>query len=127
MLQTLFYIPNDIAGIPVFGLGLLLAVWTLFGLGLLAWLGWRQGFTADTWSYVPILVLVGAVVGWLLPAICDQRGLPIRGYGAMMLVAVASGTGLAVWRARRLGLSADLVFSAVFWMFLPGIVGARMF
>jgi len=127
VLQTLFHVPNQVAGIPVFGIGLLLALWGLFSLGLLAWLGRRQGFNGETWSYVPVLALVAAVIAWLLPAVCDEQGLPVRGYGALLLAAVTSGTGLAVWRARRLGLQADLVFSVAFWMFVPGIIGARAF
>lgn len=129
MRRTLFYIPDEIAetGIRVFGPGLLLAAWVLFGVGLLVWLVRRQGFNADTWSYLLLLLLVGAVIRWLLPALCDQHGLPIRGYGVMFLVGVVAGTGLAAWRAWRRQLDPDLIFSLAFWMFVPGIVGARAF
>ena len=68
MLQTLFYIPTQVAGMPVFGFGLALAAWTVFSVVLLAWLVWRQGFNADTLSYVPLLVIVAAVIVWVLPA-----------------------------------------------------------
>ena len=115
------------AGMPTFGFGLLLAVWVVFSLGLLGWLLWRQGANADTWSYLPLLLLVGAVIGFVSPALCKEEGLPIRGYGVMLLAGVLAGTGLTVWRGRRRGLSADLVFSMVFWMFVPGILGARVF
>ena len=33
---------------------------------MLAWLAWRQGFNADTWGYVPILLLIGAIISWVL-------------------------------------------------------------
>ena len=36
MLQTLFYIPLEIAGVPVFGVGWLLAVWAVVSVALLA-------------------------------------------------------------------------------------------
>lgn len=128
MLQTLFHIPSEIGGLPVFGFGLLLAVWAVFGAGLLAWLGRRQGLNADTLGYLPLLALVGAIIVWLLPALCDPpHGLPIRGYGVMMLFAVLAATGLTIWRGRARGVSADTVFSIAFWMFVPGIIGARLF
>ncbi|MBN2474981.1 MAG: prolipoprotein diacylglyceryl transferase [Pirellulales bacterium] len=127
MLPTVFFIPHEIAGVPVFGFGLLLGVWTLGSLLLLAWLAWRQGFTADTWAYVPLLLLVGAIIYWLLPALCQARGLPIRGFGTMVVVAIGAACGLAAWRARRRGLDPELILSLAFWMIVPGIVGARLF
>jgi phosphatidylglycerol---prolipoprotein diacylglyceryl transferase len=125
--QTLFYIPLVIAGIPVFGFGLLLAIWTLACLAFLAWLARKQGFTADIWTYVPLLALVGAAIWWLLPVLCNDRGLPIRGYGMMMLLGVLAGTGMTLWRGRRLGFNADTILSLAFWLFVPGLIGARAF
>ena len=133
MCQTLFHIPAQFAGYPVFGFGLLLALWAVASGVTLAWLARRQGFNADTWGYVPILLLIGAVIAWLLPVICEESpdgvplGLPIRGYGVMMLLAVVSGTLLAAWRAKRVGLDPDLMFTLIFWMLIPGIIGARGF
>ena len=133
MCQTLFHIPATVAGYPVFGFGLLLALWAVASVITLAVLARRQGFNADTWGYVPILLLIGAIIAWLLPRICEvspagvSLGLPIRGYGAMMLLAVVSGTVLAAWRAKRVGLNPDLIFTLIFWMLIPGIIGARGF
>jgi phosphatidylglycerol---prolipoprotein diacylglyceryl transferase len=133
MHQTLIRIPAEIAGCPVFGFGLLLAVWAVASVVTLVWLARRQGFNADTWGYVPIFLMIGAIIAFLLPAICEpapdtqQLGLPIRGYGVMMLLAVVSGTLLAAWRAKRVGVDPDLIFTLAFWMMLPGIVGARAF
>jgi len=128
MVQTLFHIPERVAGIPLFGAGLLLAVWAVASLVFLAWLAWRQGFNADTLGYVPLLLLIGALIGWVLPRISEAGlGLPIRGYGVMLLLAVVSGTALTVWRGRQVGLDADWVITLVFWGFIPGIIGARMF
>ncbi len=133
MLQTLFLIPAKVAGYPVFGFGLLLTLWAVVSVGTLVRLVRRQGFNADTWSYVPILLLLGVVIAWVLPAICERGdggellGLPIRGYGVMMLTAVVSGTALAAWRAKRVGVDPELIFSLVFWMVIFGIIGARTF
>ena len=133
MCQTLFHIPATVAGCPVFGFGLLLAIWAVGSVVTLVLLVRRQGFNADTWGYVPILLLIGAIIAWLLPAICEESpegvplGLPIRGYGVMMLLAVVAGTLVAAWRAKRVGLDPDLIFSLIFWMLIPGIIGARAF
>ena len=127
MLRTLFFIPLEIAGVPVFGIGWLLAVWVIVSLVLLGWIARKHGVGGEFWSYVPLLAMVAAAIIWLLPAVCEPRGLPIRGYGAMLLVAVVSATGLLAWRARRVGVEPDLMISLVFWMFVPGILGARVF
>ncbi len=127
MWQTLFHIPLQIAGLPVFGKGILLVAWVVFSIGLLAWLAWRQGFNADTLSYVPILLIVAALVAWLFPALCDEQGFPIHGFGIMLLLAVVAAAALAVWRGKRLGLDADLIYSLSLWMIVPGIIAARAF
>lgn len=127
MFQTLFFIPATIAGYPVFGPGLLLAAWAVASVVIMAFLAWRQGWNADTWGYVPILLLLGAIIRWVLPAVCEPQGLPIRGYGMMILLGVVAGTWLAAWRGKRAGLDPDLIYSLVFWMLVPGIVGARAF
>ena len=105
MHQTLFYIPSHLSnGMPVFGFGLLLAVWAVFCVGFFGWLVWRQGLNADTWSYLPIFLLVAAVIVWLLPAISKGPGLPIRGYGVMVLDGRAQRRG--AWPAIARGGSA---------------------
>jgi phosphatidylglycerol:prolipoprotein diacylglycerol transferase len=128
MHPTLFPIPSHLSnGMPVFGFGLLLAIWVIYSVGFFGWLVWRRGLTADTWSYVPILLLVAAVIIWLLPAISKPEGLPIRGYGVMVLLGVLSGTALASYRAKKVGVSPDLLYTAIFWMVVPGMIGARLF
>ncbi len=128
MLQTLFYIPSHVHGMPVFGFGLALAAWTIFSVLLMAWLLWRQGANADTLGYLPMLVIVAGVILWVLPAISEEpEGLPIHGYGVMILLAITAGVGLAVWRARRVGVQPEMILSLAFWMILPAIVGARAF
>jgi phosphatidylglycerol---prolipoprotein diacylglyceryl transferase len=128
VLQTLFHIPEQIAGVPMFGFGLLLAIWAVASIGLLGWLGWRQGFTADTWGYVPVLVIIGAAILWVLPHISEPgEGLPVRGYGVMLLSGVVCGTALSAWRGRRRGVDPEQIVTLIFWGFVPGIIGARLF
>lgn len=128
MRQTLFYIPDRIFGWPMFGLGVLLAVWAVASVLLLAWLVRRQGWNAETRGYLPLLAAIGAVIWLLLPRVAEPGlGLPIRGYGTMLLIAVTSGSALAAWRGYRVGIDPELTISLIFWGFVPGILGARIY
>src|SRR4029079_15885832 len=65
---------------------------------------------------------------YALPSVVgEEQGLPIRGYGVMLLLAVSSAVALLVHRAKRRGYEPELILSLAFWLFLAGIVGARMF
>lgn len=127
MLQTLFYIPREVAGVPVFGMGWLLGIWAVASLAWLAWLVRRHGFGPEVTANLPLLVTLGAVIGWVLPQLCEPEGLPIRGYGVMLLLGLASGVGLAAYRAGQIGVNPELIYSLAFWLCLTGIVGARVF
>src|SRR5262245_60924356 len=130
MRQALFYIPNEIPGLPlpVFGFGLLLLVWAVASGGMLLWLVRRQGWNADTRAHLPMMALFGAAILFLLPRMLDEQGrLPVRGFGVTLLVAVAAATGLAMYRARRMRVDPEIMLSLVIWLFVPGIVGARLF
>lgn len=127
MRQTLFSLPYEVAGIPVFGVGLLLALCVFSGLLLTVWVGRRQGWGGDTWTYPPLILVIAAVVGWLLPRLAEEHGVPIRGYGVVMLLAILAGTGLAAWRASRVGVDPESIIVLCFWGIIPGVVGARVF
>jgi phosphatidylglycerol:prolipoprotein diacylglycerol transferase len=127
MRQTLFYIPTEIDGVPLFGFGVLLALWAFGTLLLMFYLVRKQGFNADTKAYLPVLGALGVFI-YALPAIVgEEQGLPIRGYGVMLLLAVTSAVALLVHRARRRGYDLDLILSLSFWLFVAGIIGARLF
>ncbi|HEX7449006.1 MAG TPA: prolipoprotein diacylglyceryl transferase family protein [Pirellulales bacterium] len=127
MLQTLFYIPREVAGVPVFGAGWLLAIWAAASVVWLAWHVRRHGFGPEVTGNLPLLATLGVVIGWVLPQLCEPEGLPIRGYGVMLLLGLASGVGLAAYRARQVGVNPELIYSLAFWLCLAGIVGARVF
>lgn len=117
----------------MFGFGWLLLAWALAAVVLFVWLIRRQGWNADTRSYLPIVLLTGAAIALLLPRLEERNdvglalGLPIRGFGMMLLLAVSSGVALAVRQARRMGLDPDVILSLAFHVFIGGIVGARTF
>lgn len=125
MLQTLFHIPREVAGLPVFGWGLLFWLWLVGGAIYLGWLYKRAG-AAEVWGSLPLLAAFAAAIVWLFPRMCDEIGLPIRGYGALVVAAVVAGAALAAARAALFGFSVDLVVSLVTWMFVPGVIGARL-
>jgi phosphatidylglycerol:prolipoprotein diacylglycerol transferase len=125
MCSELFRIPSQYSGVPIFGVGLLLVVW-LVGGGLAIFLsGKRTGWSAETWGYLPgfILGAVGiAFAGRLFP-----EGLPIRGFGVMVLTGSVTAIWLLIRRARQVGISSDVIMSLSFGLFIGGILGARLF
>jgi phosphatidylglycerol:prolipoprotein diacylglycerol transferase len=125
MRQTLRVIPYEIGGVPLFGLGVLLAIWAVacaigFTLAIR-----RRGFDSEVKGYLPVALIVGAVI-YFLPRLFPA-GLPIRGYGTMMLLGVVSGIWLAIRRARQAGINPEIILTLAFWMFITGIAGARVF
>ncbi|QDT70542.1 Prolipoprotein diacylglyceryl transferase [Planctomycetes bacterium MalM25] len=125
MRSELFRIPVELGGVPILGFGLLLALW-LIGFGaVLAWRAAKHGVDGEFWGYLQPAVIGGLVIAFaprLAPA-----GVPIRGYGVMLLIAISTGVAMAVHRARRHGIGPDTILGLVFWLFVAGIAGARAF
>ena len=131
MLSTLFHIPTRLtvggAAVPLFGFGLLLAAWAACA-AVAVWrsLG-RRGWRGTAQALGLPLAVTGALVAFVLPALDDGRGIPVRGYGVMLLVAAAAGTWLSIRRGRAFGFDADTIVALGTEVFLWGIVGARLF
>lgn len=117
MLQTFFHLP----------LNWLLLLWAVASTAAIAWGAVQQGLRAALRAYLPTVAIVGAVVALVLPKLSEGGGLPIRGYGVMLLLGLTSGVGLAMYRARRMGLNPDMIQVLAFWMAVAGILGARAF
>ncbi len=128
MRQTLFYIPAQLAGFPVFGFGLALCVLLI---GTLLAAAWRFSKTKkldeDVWSYLGLALVGGVVLGVVAPAVMEPQGFPIRGYGVCLLFAILAALGLVVHLGGKRGISADQVFSLCIWAVVSGILGARLF
>jgi phosphatidylglycerol:prolipoprotein diacylglycerol transferase len=131
MLSTLFHIPARIAlggrSLPLFGWGLLLAAWAVAAAAMLAWTARRHGWRAALETLAVPAAIVAATLLWVMPALDDGQGVPIRGYGLMLLVAAAAGTWVSVVRGRASGFDADTILALGMEIFLWGIVGARLF
>jgi prolipoprotein diacylglyceryltransferase len=61
---------------------------------------------------------------YFFPALPD--GIPIYGYGMMLFVAFVACTFLASWRAQKEGIAKEHLQDLAIWIFVFGIVGARL-
>ena len=127
MKQTLFYLPTEIFGLPLFGSGLLF--WLILLLGAVAVLRavWRKR-SDDALFYATIAALGVFIVRVVGPRIAESGGFPIRGYGVFLMLAIALSTLLTIWRAkRRWNYPVDAILGIVFVAAFCGICGARLF
>lgn len=128
MRQTLFYIPTEIWGYPVFGIGIAL---TLLVVGLVAAIVLRYAktrkFDEEVWSYLGLLVVGGAILVFVVPHVAEPQGLPIRGYGVCLLIAILSALALVLKLTKSKGIASETVFSLCLWAVVSGILGARLF
>jgi phosphatidylglycerol:prolipoprotein diacylglycerol transferase len=131
MLSTLFHIPTRIivggTSLPLIGCGLLLAVWGIVAAVMLARTAAGHGWRVALETLGVPLAIMAATILWLLPALDDGQGVPVRGYGAMLLLAATAGTWLSIVRGRSMGFDADTILGLGMEVFLWGIVGARLF
>jgi phosphatidylglycerol:prolipoprotein diacylglycerol transferase len=125
MQSELFRIPYEWLGVPIFGVGVLLLLWAVATVAIVARLVRDHGWGAETWSSLPVLLFVGGAI-LVLPRVFPE-GLPIRGYGVMLLAGISSGVALAVRRARQVGLDHEIILSLTIWLVVVGVVGARLF
>lgn len=63
----------------------------------------------------------------MLPEICQIGGFTIYSYGLMMVLAFFVCAYLASFQARREGVSPELIFNLCFFIFIFGLIGARVF
>jgi phosphatidylglycerol:prolipoprotein diacylglycerol transferase len=139
MWRTLLYIPERIDNIPLLGFGLLFWLWVILAVGLVVWQARHHTRRDDLWTTVILYAIVAALIALVLPRVCVEipgifdaqgrplRGLPIRGYGTMLLLGVASAVSLAIYRAKRRGLTVEWVSNLALWGIIPGMIGARAF
>jgi len=128
MRQTLCYIPETFFSFPLFGWG-----WG-FGVLLLAvvlshifqYVKHRK--ISDIGNSVALLAIGGAMLVFILPNLAEPGlGVPIRGYGFCLLLAILSALGLVVFLAKRQHIHMEQVVSLCFWAVITGIIGARLF
>src|SRR5262245_46402100 len=93
----------------------------------------RPGGSKEVVAYLPYFAIVALLITFGLPNLVEsdasgkQIGLPIRGYGVMLMLATVFGVALAAYRAWQVGIDPEAIYSLAFVMFIAGIVGARLF
>lgn len=133
MRSTLFHIPATLYGTPVFGLGWLLAAWVIVGVVATVLLLRRPGGSKEIAGLLPFFLIVAGVIALLLPNLVESDaagkplGLPVRGYGVMLMLATIASVALAAYRAAQVGIEPETIYSLAFTMFVAGIIGARLF
>lgn len=142
MRQTLFYLPHQVGPLPLFGLvsWSMLGLILYFGITLLYAIKHKSGPVDRHPSFFDTLVnwVIGAaVLGFLLPAIetkvaagTDQQvvvGLPVRGYGLMMMLGVLAAVGISYRRVQQIGVPKASFVGLVLWTVIGGLLGARLF
>lgn len=133
MRQTLFLIPHEFAGWPVFGVGWVLAIFVLAVAIRLGWAVWDRRradrLPADRlpaeqqrraaplgpadviaqqgifWACMVGLILFVTPRLELIGPTGDPVGVAIRGYGMFLMLAAVASVGVAAWRANRYGRS----------------------
>jgi phosphatidylglycerol---prolipoprotein diacylglyceryl transferase len=138
--QVLFEIPWDgipLGGwtLPMFGFGALFWLWLAVGLGV--WLWTRCAAAAGK---EPLQIDMASVIFWAIIGLAivqapelgprvfpKYQGLPLFGYGLMMLIGLVSGVWMANRRAKQAGLPDEVILDLAVWLFIPGIIGARLF
>ncbi len=134
MRRTLFLIPHEILGLPIFGVGWILGL-LLVAIAIRCFLAARQGLrvTQVLGSEGLLWGIFAAVIMLVLPRVeltnldGEPVGMAIRGYGMMLLVAIASAVALAAYRAKRKKVNPEIILSMAPWAFIGGIIGARLF
>lgn len=133
MLQTLFLIPPSIGGVPLFGFGIISALWLAWCVVYAILFGRKQGFNSELLSSLGVMALIEFMLVVVVPGIMEKGpdgepvGIAIRGYGVMFLLGIVSGVGLSVYRGKRVGMQPELIYSLALWIFVAGMVGARGF
>lgn len=135
MRQTLFYIPHEMWGRPLFGWeGWLTWLWMLTLLVVLVYgIVRKRGLDQELMHNMLVFAAIACLLGFIVPMLESETpdgiklGIPIRGYGVFMLLGFVCGLGLAVYQASRVGLDTERIYSLAFWLFVGGIGGARLF
>lgn len=137
MWQTLIHIPHQWQGIPLFGWGWALILWSVISVVLITTAASASSLPRALREWAPFIVFVALLIIFVLPMIevparADDgtivpNGIAIRGYGVMMGISIAAAVALAIYRAQRRGISVDIMLGMATWLVLLGIGGGRLF
>ena len=126
MCSELLRIPLTYHGVPIFGFGVLLLAWLVFGAWGLASTAKAAGWSTALRAHGPTILIVAAAIALFIPRFFAD-GVPIRGYGVMVLIGSVAGILLAIYRAQQARLAPEVIMGLAVYLFIGGIVGARLF
>ena len=111
------------------GVGWLILVWMLVAIGSISVL-WRQTRNRNgvatsfmLWAMVPAALLLIHATNMPLA----RSGIPVFGYGFMMVAGFLTATLLAVHHAKQIGMDPNIIWDLMMWLLIPGLIGARTF
>src|SRR5262245_60527216 len=132
MRSILFKIPLDgqvnlgpLGRIPVFGMGLLLALWCLVGAGYVTLTVRRDGWKGVGLTVVTVWVVVALAM--FKAGELAIMSIPVYGYGTMLFIGFLASATLAARRLRQEGADGEIAWDAAMWIFISGIIGGRLF
>jgi phosphatidylglycerol:prolipoprotein diacylglycerol transferase len=125
MCSELFRIPLAWKGVPLWGCGALFWIGIAVGLASLRRAARQEGWSAAAAAQLPSWIVVAAVIGFLPRYF--PGGVPIRGYGLMVLCGASAGIVMALRQGRRWGVDESILMGVAGALFAGGLVGARLF
>ena len=128
MRHTLFYIPETLFGLPLFGWGLGLGVIVAIVVIVHCYQYIRHQKIGDVGGSLVLLGIGGFMLVFIVPNLAEpELGVPLRGYGFCLLLAILAALCLLVHLAKRQNIATEKVYSLAFWSVITGIIGARLF
>jgi phosphatidylglycerol:prolipoprotein diacylglycerol transferase len=132
MRSILFSIPlhgqvdlGPLGKVPVFGVGLLLALWSVVLLTYLALTIRREGWKAV--SGVSLFVWAVVALAIFKAAELKLEAIPVYGYGTMLFIGFLVSATFAARRLRQEGVDGEVAWDSAMWIFFCGILGSRVF
>jgi len=78
------------------------------------------------WIWITAAVAVGLVIWSLLISMLEGRILHVYFYGILITLGVVAAAFLGQAEAKRRKLNTEIIWDALFWVVLAGIIGARL-
>jgi phosphatidylglycerol:prolipoprotein diacylglycerol transferase len=130
-------VPHSFLGIPVLGFGWALVLLAFGVVGYVATSRKKQPLSKILEEQGVMWAVAACIIAFVLPQIETRIddgtpqgfnvGLPVRGYGVMLMLGVLSALGIALYRCKRVGIGQEAFFSLATWVVLSGLLGARIF
>lgn len=128
MKQTLFYIPLEIFGYPMFGWGILFWILLAVFSAILSFSLWRKRSREDFQNWLVMGGVSLLLVVFVAPRICEPEGFPIRGYGVFLMIAISLSTLLLLRQGKKYwNIPSELLIPIIIVAVVFGIIGARVF